>query len=92
MHGANRLGGNGVANSTVFGGIAGDTMPRLLGLGKRAAAARYDISRLIKGAFFVWMGCLAIAPRPIARRLGELFIFPTRRERVNRVLGRFHVD
>jgi succinate dehydrogenase flavoprotein subunit len=28
MHGANRLGGNGVANSTVFGGIAGDTMPR----------------------------------------------------------------
>jgi len=27
-HGANRLGGNGVANSTVFGGIAGDTMAR----------------------------------------------------------------
>ena len=27
MHGANRLGGNGVANSTVFGGIAGDRMP-----------------------------------------------------------------
>ena len=25
-HGANRLGGNGVANSTVFGGIAGDVM------------------------------------------------------------------
>ncbi len=25
-HGANRLGGNGVANSTVFGGIAGDEM------------------------------------------------------------------
>src|ERR1700681_2168186 len=27
-HGANRLGGNGVANSTVFGGIAGATMAR----------------------------------------------------------------
>jgi len=26
-HGANRLGGNGVANSTVFGGVAGDVMP-----------------------------------------------------------------
>ncbi len=26
VHGANRLGGNGVANSTVFGGIAGTTM------------------------------------------------------------------
>jgi len=27
VHGANRLGGNGVANSTVFGGVAGDHMP-----------------------------------------------------------------
>jgi fumarate reductase flavoprotein subunit len=27
VHGANRLGGNGVANSTVFGGIAGDVIP-----------------------------------------------------------------
>lgn len=26
VHGANRLGGNGVGNSTVFGGIAGDTV------------------------------------------------------------------
>jgi fumarate reductase flavoprotein subunit len=28
VHGANRLGGNGVANSTVFGGIAGDEMAK----------------------------------------------------------------
>jgi fumarate reductase flavoprotein subunit len=28
VHGANRLGGNGVANSTVFGGIAGDSMAK----------------------------------------------------------------
>lgn len=28
VHGANRLGGNGVADSTVFGGIAGDSMAR----------------------------------------------------------------
>src|SRR5689334_12724132 len=33
VHGANRLGGNGVANSTVFGGIAGETMARDLGKG-----------------------------------------------------------
>ena len=33
VHGANRLGGNGVAESTVFGGIAGDVMAE-------AAAAR----------------------------------------------------
>src|SRR3974390_1383142 len=39
VHGANRLGGNGVANSPVFGGIAGETMARDLarGLGFRAA-------------------------------------------------------
>jgi fumarate reductase flavoprotein subunit len=33
VHGANRLGGNGVANSTVFGGIAGDSMARWLEAG-----------------------------------------------------------
>jgi fumarate reductase flavoprotein subunit len=33
VHGANRLGGNGVANSTVFGGIAGDTMAAALRAG-----------------------------------------------------------
>jgi fumarate reductase flavoprotein subunit len=30
VHGANRLGGNGVANSTVFGGYAGEAMARSL--------------------------------------------------------------
>jgi len=30
VHGANRLGGNGVANSTVFGGIAGDAIARMV--------------------------------------------------------------
>ena len=30
VHGANRLGGNGVANSTVFGGLAGDGIARWL--------------------------------------------------------------
>jgi fumarate reductase flavoprotein subunit len=30
VHGANRLGGNGVANSTVFGGLAGETMARFV--------------------------------------------------------------
>jgi fumarate reductase flavoprotein subunit len=31
VHGANRLGGNGVANSTVFGGIAGQSMAAWVG-------------------------------------------------------------
>ncbi|THF65483.1 FAD-binding protein [Pseudothauera nasutitermitis] len=33
VHGANRLGGNGVANSTVFGGIAGDSMAAYVAAG-----------------------------------------------------------
>jgi succinate dehydrogenase/fumarate reductase flavoprotein subunit len=49
VHGANRLGGNGVAESTVFGGIAGDVMaefvagrplPRLAGAALEGAARR----------------------------------------------------
>ncbi|GJD88046.1 Succinate dehydrogenase flavoprotein subunit [Methylobacterium hispanicum] len=33
VHGANRLGGNGVANSTVFGGLAGQSMARAVSRG-----------------------------------------------------------
>jgi len=33
VHGANRLGGNGVANSTVYGGVAGDEMVHYLASG-----------------------------------------------------------
>jgi fumarate reductase flavoprotein subunit len=33
VHGANRLGGNGVANSTVFGGVAGGAMARAVSKG-----------------------------------------------------------
>ncbi len=36
VHGANRLGGNGVANSTVYGGVAGDMLAR------RARGAGFD--------------------------------------------------
>jgi fumarate reductase flavoprotein subunit len=40
VHGANRLGGNGVAESTVFGGIAGDAMVAYVeGRPRRAARA-----------------------------------------------------
>ena len=39
VHGANRLGGNGVANSTVFGGIAGETMAAWIAA-QSAASAR----------------------------------------------------
>ena len=45
MHGANRLGGNGVANSTVFGGIAGETMAGWVAANPAAARARRGRAR-----------------------------------------------
>jgi fumarate reductase flavoprotein subunit len=42
VHGANRLGGNGVANSTVFGGIAGDSMAAFVA-GRDAAWREPDL-------------------------------------------------
>jgi fumarate reductase flavoprotein subunit len=49
MHGANRLGGNGVANSTVYGAIAGDVMaaaaPRLAFLDPDEEAIQATIGR-----------------------------------------------
>ncbi|MBL8836355.1 MAG: FAD-binding protein [Alphaproteobacteria bacterium] len=45
VHGANRLGGNGVANSTVFGGIAGDAIARDLAGGGALAEPDEDALR-----------------------------------------------
>jgi fumarate reductase flavoprotein subunit len=46
VHGANRLGGNGVANSTVFGGLAGDAMAASLTAGTPRTGALPDIDRM----------------------------------------------
>jgi len=62
VHGANRLGGNGVANSTVFGGIAGETMAARLGGGR---AAREPDGEAIAAA-------IAAHEAPFARRPGDL--------------------
>ncbi len=62
MHGANRLGGNGVANSTVFGGIAGDTMPRWI---KANAGHRAPDEAVIAAE-------IARAEQPFTRKPGDL--------------------
>jgi fumarate reductase flavoprotein subunit len=58
VHGANRLGGNGVANSTVFGGIAGDVMP---GWVRAEGAHREPDSEAIQAAI---ERCMAPFGRP----------------------------
>jgi fumarate reductase flavoprotein subunit len=62
MHGANRLGGNGVANSTVFGGIAGDSMPKWI---RANAGHRPADETLIEAE-------TARALEPFARKSGDL--------------------
>src|ERR1700686_3464374 len=47
VHGANRLGGNGVANSTVFGAIAGDAMAAWVG---REGSFRASDERAVEDA------------------------------------------
>jgi fumarate reductase flavoprotein subunit len=53
VHGANRLGGNGVANSTVFGGIAGEAMAKAIAQGADwrepdASAVEHEVGRCLK--------------------------------------------
>ena len=63
VHGANRLGGNGVANSTVFGGIAGDSMaawaPREGAFEEPDEAALAEAVALVEAPF-------GRAPRPLS--------------------------
>jgi succinate dehydrogenase/fumarate reductase flavoprotein subunit len=59
VHGANRLGGNGVAESTVFGGIAGDVMADSV-IGAPAPAVAASIAD----------ATVARATAPLARRGG----------------------
>jgi fumarate reductase flavoprotein subunit len=62
VHGANRLGGNGVANSTVFGGVAGDEVAAWL---RSAGAAPAPDEAAIAAA-------IARCEAPLARRGGDL--------------------
>ena len=61
-HGSNRLGGNGVANSTVYGGVAGDTM----GMDIRRMRALRDPDEDILAAE------VARARRPFAKTPGHV--------------------
>jgi fumarate reductase flavoprotein subunit len=70
VHGANRLGGNGVANSTVFGAIAGDRMAEAIA-GERGALAECD-PRAIKAALDRAYGPLGRAPGDVFAMREEL--------------------
>ena len=66
--------------------ISGDTLPHLVALGARSASRRFDIGPLMRVGFIAWLTALVVSPRPLARWLAEIFVFPERREPVNRLL------
>jgi glycosyltransferase involved in cell wall biosynthesis len=68
--------------------LAGDTRRRLVAGGMRAAARRFDVSAPMRLIFAAWFAAAAASPRPLARRLGELFLFPERRPSLNALLRR----
>jgi len=67
VHGANRLGGNGVANSTVFGGIAGDRIGKLL---RRSGTWREPDEDHLRGA--LQRATVPFVPAPAASNVDAL--------------------
>jgi Glycosyl transferase family 2 len=68
--------------------IAADRAGRLLRDSVAACRRRDNVSLPMKALFVAWFAAMAIAPRRLARRLAELFVFPSRRRTLNRLLGR----
>jgi glycosyltransferase involved in cell wall biosynthesis len=69
--------------------VATDSRRSLLRAALRATARRTNASPSMKAMFVVWFAAMAAAPRPLARRLATVFLFPERRPGLNRLLGRF---
>lgn len=68
--------------------VPGDSVRGVVGDSIRAARRRFDVSLPMKMLFVAWFASVAASPRPLARRLAELFLFPERRVSLNRLLGR----
>ena len=67
-----------------------DGLLGLLADGVRAASRRFDVRWPMKALFVAWFTAMAAAPRPLAKPLAELFVFPERRRALNAVLARLH--
>lgn len=68
--------------------VASDRKATLLVDAVRATARRWDFAWPMKALFVAWFATVAVAPRPLARVLSELFLFPQRRSALNHLLGR----
>jgi glycosyltransferase involved in cell wall biosynthesis len=69
--------------------VPGDRRRELLADAARATRRRFDVSAPMKALLVAWFALEAAAPRRFARPLAEIFLFPARRARFNRLLGRW---
>jgi hypothetical protein len=70
--------------------LPGDSLAGLLRDAIGACRRRDNVSPPMKAMFGLWFAAVAAAPRPPARWLAEIFLFPARRDPLNRVLARLH--
>ena len=67
--------------------VSTDTVGCLTWLGAKSALRHFDIRGPLRALYVLWFALAAIAPKGFVLPLGELFIFPERRSRLNRALG-----
>jgi len=71
--------------------IKDDHLRTVLRLGATAAHRRFDVRWPMRALFIMWFVLMAVAPRPVAWTLAELFFFPSKRGPLNSLLARLHV-
>jgi len=71
--------------------IKEDTMWRIFWLGVKATFRRFDVSWPMKILYLLWFVAMLFSPRRLARWLAELFAFPSRRRKLNRLIAMLHL-
>jgi glycosyltransferase involved in cell wall biosynthesis len=70
--------------------ISGDSLRKLFVQGISASVRRFDVSWLLRLGFMLWFGAMVIAPKPLSKWLGRVFLFPQRRAGLNKLLASLH--
>jgi hypothetical protein len=66
--------------------VPSDRKRRLVADAVRAARRRFDVGWPIKIGLVGWFAVTAVSPRPVARRLSELYLFPEQHAALTRLL------
>ena len=69
---------------------AGDTRLGLVSAAMRALRRRRGVGMAMKAMFAAWFVAMAVLPRSLAVAAATAFLFPERRARLTRLLGRLH--